>query len=283
MANDAITYDMSVVSVAGVGLLTGLPCRVSLTAGLSGSGLSLVWPDGVTIAATLDHVNATERGVTLQADATHQVAIVEHFLAACALGGVMDLQVTLAEGPELPILDGSAQPWLEVLSRMPLPQQPEGAIWSLSEAVRVDMPDSDIWLTATPADGFSLTYTVDFDHADLHAKTLHWCPANDPSAMALARAGTFGYVAELPVMQANGFALGVNADNTLGLTVTGGYTRPLRMPNEPVYHKMLDCLGDLMLTGINPLRCGMHITAFKAGHRSHIALARLLRDRLSRA
>jgi UDP-3-O-[3-hydroxymyristoyl] N-acetylglucosamine deacetylase len=118
-----------------------------------------------------------------------------------------------------------------------------------------------------------------FDHPAVGTQTVQWQPTQ-PNALDIAAAGTFGLTSELPIMQAQGFALGVTEANTLGLNANGTLTRPLRMPKELTYHKVLDCLGDLMLTGINPLHCGMAITAHKAGHTTHLQLAQALLPQL---
>jgi UDP-3-O-[3-hydroxymyristoyl] N-acetylglucosamine deacetylase len=254
--------------VTGIGLITGKPCQVKLGLAIE-PGIWFVWPDGQRVLASLQAIHATERGVTLLGPDGQTLSIVEHFLAACALVGVNTVQVCV-NGPELPILDGSAAGWLDVLKPFSTPWQ---ITHNLTQPVRVERGDS--WLEAKPAPSFSITYTVDFNHPALQDKTVHWSP-NQPQALSIATAGTFGSLAELPAMQAKGFALGVSEANTLGLLEDGSFTRPLRLPDEPVYHKILDCLGDLMLTGINPLNIGMQITAYKAGHSSHLLLAQSL-------
>jgi UDP-3-O-[3-hydroxymyristoyl] N-acetylglucosamine deacetylase len=263
-----------VTTVNGIGLVTGQRCDVTLQCATQ-PGITFAWPNGDTITANLHAIHATERGVTLLGPQGQTLSIVEHFLAACALCYV-DNVLVMVNGPELPILDGSAAEWLPFLA--PFSTIAPRNSHRLTTAVQVELGDS--WLTAEPADAFSITYTVDFPHPALREKTVQWSP-DLPDAMAIAQAGTFGAVSELPAMQANGFALGVTEANTLGLTEDGGFTRPLRLPDEPVYHKVLDCLGDLMLTGVNPLTVGMHVTAYKAGHKSHLLLAEALKSRFA--
>jgi UDP-3-O-[3-hydroxymyristoyl] N-acetylglucosamine deacetylase len=273
--------------LTGVGLITGQPCRTGL-AGSAHPGIHFVWPDGDSVTANVAAVAASERGVTLLGPNGKTLSIVEHFLAACALVNVNQLTVYV-DGPELPILDGSAYPWLALLapfgqhnteSTEKLPTTIPSAELPLIELALntpliIHADNSDSWIKAEAADRFGISYTVDFNHDALPKTTMVWSP-HSVNAMDIARAGTFGRVSELPAMQAKGFALGVTEANTLGLTDEGGLTRPLRMPHEPVAHKILDCLGDLMLTGVNPLLCPMHITAYKAGHTTHLALAKAL-------
>ena len=259
-------------AITGTGLITGQPCQVTLFPSAT-RGISFQWPNGDLMPATLQAIHATERGVTLLGPNGQTLSIVEHFLAACALTYADNVLVQV-NGPELPILDGSAAGWIEVLK--PFKTLKTG--YALEKPIRVERGES--WLTAEPAEHFSISYTVDFPHTALQNKTVTWSP-NEPDAMRIAQAGTFGSLSELPAMQAKGFALGVTEANTLGLTDDGGFTRPLRLPDEPIYHKVLDCLGDLMLTGINPLITGMHIKGYKAGHSSHLTLAESLLPHLA--
>lgn len=77
-----------------------------------------------------------------------------------------------------------------------------------------------------------------------------------------------------------GFAQGVTQDNTVGFTYDGGYTTELRSENEPIKHKMLDLVGDLYLTGVNPLNMRCQILAKEAGHAVHVKVAKMLKDKL---
>jgi UDP-3-O-[3-hydroxymyristoyl] N-acetylglucosamine deacetylase len=261
--------------IDGIGLITGKPCFVGL-APATKPGIWFVWPDGDTVQAIHQAVHTSERGVTLVSPGGQQVSIVEHFLAACALAYVENLTVYVS-GPELPILDGSAAGWMPLVA--PFATGVPNTLWQLTQTIRVDVPGKDIYLEAIPAPVFSVTYAVDFPHPSLKGVSVSWSP-KQPNALQLAEAGTFGLTDELAPLQAKGLALGVTPDNTLGLNTDGTTTRPLRFPLEPAYHKVLDCLGDMMLMGINPLQCGMALTAHKAGHTSHLMLLTHLRPLL---
>jgi UDP-3-O-[3-hydroxymyristoyl] N-acetylglucosamine deacetylase len=294
-----------VATISGHGLITGKPVNVSVRLAQPGSGIvfqmdgngstglsETIMPatlvPATLIPATLASVVHTDRGVTL-ADSTGQakLSIVEHFLAAASLTALSDLIVTVDGAPELPILDGSAAGWVQLLQNM-LDEDtclagdttPENRhvfsvpVYDLPHAV-VYRHNPSICLYALPDTHFKLTYSVDFNHPDLESRWAHWDSQADDLAL-ISQAGTFGYMEELPALQAKGFALGASLENSLGLTRDGGYTRALRYPDEPIYHKMLDCIGDLRLMGLNPLGIKAHVYALNAGHTSHIAFAHKL-------
>jgi len=265
-------------NVTGVGLITGLPVSVTIAQAPVGSGIVFHWVDAdgtvFPIPARLATIVNTERGVTLASGDPRSggktLSIVEHFLCACALTNQMDLVVTVKGAPELPLLDGSAQQWVELLGPGPmiLPDI------TLNQAVFYRHNDA-ICIYAVPSDEFQVSYSVDFGHPGLNDAWIHIKPGQD-NEVNLAEAQTFGFVRELPILQAQGLAKGVTIDNTLGLTDDGGFTRLLKYEAEPIYHKTLDLIGDLTLMGINPLRIKAHIYAVNAGHDSHTAFAKQL-------
>ena len=288
-----ITPTTDGVTVSGIGLITGLPITVAIRPSRTSTGITFSNTIGDVIPVRLPHVVHTERGVTLASSPKTPdskpwtLSIVEHFLSACAMAGFTDLSVQVSHSddsnqpaPELPLLDGSANNWLEALSHLPQPL-PQPAI-PLKQSIFYRHNDN-ICLYAIPAPSFRVTYAVDFNHPDLRNTFVTWDLIKD-GVQAIAPAQTFGYVDELPAMQAQGLAKGVRDTNTLGMlnpndpsfSKHSGYTRPLRFSNEPIHHKILDLIGDLSLSGINPLRLQTHIIAINAGHSSHVELAKQL-------
>jgi UDP-3-O-[3-hydroxymyristoyl] N-acetylglucosamine deacetylase len=265
----------------GTGLITGLPVSVRVEAGPVGSGIVFWLDEQTAIPARLPSVVNTNRGVTLAHPSKKFLSIVEHFLCAASLAGVTDAAVHVTGAPELPILDGSAAQWLAAFEQaMGHPAETPEADIALKGAVFL-RPTDEICLYALPADHFAITYAVDFDHPDMACRWTRWDARTDgPDTFAPAR--TFGYLRELPVLQAQGLAKGVSLENTLGLTDDGGYTTPLRFDEEPTRHKLIDLIGDLTLMGINPLRLKAHIFAVNAGHESHVAFASRLQQSLIR-
>lgn len=282
------------VQVTGIGLITGQGITVTVNPAPAGTGIVFTNPLGQTIPAQLSHVVHTDRGVTLASAPTAEypkpwtLSIVEHFLAATAMAGFSDLQVQVANAhdpsqaaPELPLLDGSAANWLDALASLPQPL-PQAPI-ALQHAVFY-RHSPDICLYAVPAPSFRVTYAIDFNHPDLRNAFITWDLAQD-GVGAIAPAQTYGYLHELPTLQAQGLARGVRESNTLGILSPddptypqfSGYTRPLRLPQEPLCHKILDLIGDLSLMRSNPLRLQAHIIAINAGHGSHVRFSHRLR------
>ncbi|WP_303672693.1 UDP-3-O-acyl-N-acetylglucosamine deacetylase [Vampirovibrio chlorellavorus] len=269
------------VLVSGLGVITGKPVDVRIQLADPGHGIVFYLEGGAAVPARLTSVVQTDRGVTLASRngpvLSPVLSIVEHFLCAAALAGLSDLKVSVSGAPEMPILDGSAQDWLKVFAthfdlRLPAPSL------ALNQAVFYRHND-DIALYAVPDTHFKISYSVDFDHPDLKSRWVRWDSQTDNPAL-ISTACTFGYVSELPALQARGLALGASLENSLGLFEEGGYSRALRHEDEPIYHKALDLIGDLSLMGVNPLAIKAHVFALNAGHSSHVPFAQKLRNAL---
>jgi UDP-3-O-[3-hydroxymyristoyl] N-acetylglucosamine deacetylase len=291
-------------SLEGPGLLSGKHFRVNLLAPHPGQGLRFELPRQRVIPASLQAVVHAQRGVTLGHSSGATLSIVEHCLGAAALAGVehLTLQVEALEALEteryeLPLLDGSGLPWFERFESLPLAlrsglQRP----WqSLPNAVqlpsfafsgsptRKKAFQSKVKLYALPntqaEPGLKLSYGLDYPHPLTQNQFAVWDSRKD-DPKTLAAAGTFGLTKDLPLLQAQGMALGVSVENTLGLNEDGSTTRPLRSEQEPLLHKMLDLLGDCQLAGINLCRLNAHVVALHAGHEAHLVFAQQLAQAL---
>ena len=130
----------------------------------------------------------------------------------------------------------------------------------------VILPDKDLFIS----------YAVNYDHPDL---TRRWVNYNPKNQEEIIEARTFGFYKDLKKFQMFGFAQGVTQENTVGLT-DDGYTTTLRSENEPIKHKILDVIGDLYLTGVNPLNLRAQILVKEAGHAVHLKVAKILKDKL---
>jgi UDP-3-O-[3-hydroxymyristoyl] N-acetylglucosamine deacetylase len=279
-------------TVEGVGLITGLPVSATVSQGPPGQGTCFVLPPaqqgqkGQRIQATLAAVRASERGVTLVSeDGSAHLSIVEHALAAVSLLGLKDLTFTLqGQAPELPLLDGSALGWYEALKHTfgRTPQTPQ---WGLSKAFYWRMNER-VALYAEPAEHFSITYTLNYPHPCVQQQWATFAspptPQHPTTEATLLSARTFGWASELPALQAQGLAKGVSLNNTLGLLEDGTTTTPLRFAQEPLFHKMLDAVGDFYLAGLPVYQLAARIVVLYGGHTSHLAFAPLLSQRLHR-
>jgi UDP-3-O-[3-hydroxymyristoyl] N-acetylglucosamine deacetylase len=263
------------IFVSGIGVITGKSVEVQILPANPGEGITFYVEGKYPIPARLASVVHTDRGVTLAGREGRTLSIVEHFLCAAALAGLSDLKVAVSGAPEMPILDGSAQDWLKVFARHFALQLPKPSI-PLERAVFYRHTE-EIAVYAVPHSHFKVSYSVDFNHPALRNRWICWDSQADNPAL-VSTACTFGYVSELPALQARGLAMGANLENSLGLLEEGGYSRPLRHEDEPIYHKALDLIGDLSLTGLNPLTLKAHVFAINAGHSSHVPFAaRLLK------
>ena len=268
------------IHIAGIGVITGKSVEVQILPAEPGHGIVFYIDGKSPIHANLGSVAHLDRGVTLANREGKTLSIVEHFLCAASLAGLNDLKVAVTGAPEMPILDGSAQDWLKLFARHFEFQRPIPSV-ALQDAVFY-RHSPDIALYAIPDTHFKISYSVDFAHPDLSCRWIRWDSQQDNPAL-ISTACTFGYMNELPALQSRGLALGANLENSLGLTEDGGYSRALRHDDEPIYHKALDLIGDLSLSGINPLSLKAHVFAINAGHSSHVPFAKRLLKALNPA
>lgn len=193
-----------------------------------------------------------------------KVGTIEHLMSAIAGLGIDNLIVEV-DAPELPIMDGSAGPFLYLLLQGELIEQDAlKKFIRIKKAVTVQLDDKVA--TFAPFDGFELNFTIDFDHPAFdkqhQSKSVLFSTANFVEQVSGAR--TFGFMKDLEYLQANNLALGANLDNAIGLDEQGVVNvEGLRFADEFVRHKILDAIGDLYLLGHQILA---KFTAFKSGH-----------------
>lgn len=241
-------------------------------------GIRFFIGDGV-VEATAQNVVSTEHCVILadiMAGAKHKIALVEHFMAACAICEIDALDVYFeSQGFEMPIFDGSAKVWVEEFNKIGFVGESE-LTKKLNKVVSFSRNHSSI--TLIPDENpTTILYAVNFNHPDLNNR---WVKLND-NLSEITEARTFGYLKDLEKFQAAGYSKGVTIENTVGLT-DDGYTTELRSQYEPAKHKILDIIGDLYLTGYNPLKLNAKIIAIEAGHAYHCELAKNLKQILDK-
>ncbi|MEQ1565857.1 MAG: UDP-3-O-acyl-N-acetylglucosamine deacetylase [Myxococcota bacterium] len=241
-------------SCASVGVHTGAWCEARLGPAPFGSGL-VFRVGGVDVPAALAHASA-DGGYTALERAGARIVTAEHLLAALDALGVTDASIAV-DGPEVPILDGSALGWVEAIDR----------------AGRVDGPPVEPFVPAAArveahggaaSVGAGDTLAVEVDFGDLAgALTVPRTEAAFRAEIAWAR--TFVRASDVPRLQAAGRGRGASADNTVVWP-----DAPMRAADEPVRHKLLDLWGDLALWG----PWSGAATAARGSHRLHLALAR---------
>jgi len=252
------------ISFTGRGVTSRQNVTVEVEPASPGSGITFVLRANggtVDVPARAEFVVNTLRNVVLGADGA-RLCIVEHFLAAACLWGLDDLTVRV-DGMEMPLGDGSALFWIELFKKAGLERRTVEPSVELREPIILKKGDRT--LMALPDEQFSVSYHMDWDHPQIGKRWQRWHVKIDPLEIASAR--TFGSLKEHQL-------LGLT-DEVVTLT-EDGFTQPLRFDDEPVRHKLLDLVGDLRLSGINPMAFKASFVSIKAGHELDVELARRL-------
>jgi UDP-3-O-[3-hydroxymyristoyl] N-acetylglucosamine deacetylase len=263
------------VACSGTGLHTGAPARVRLLPAPEDAGIAIVREIGgrrVEIPARPECVVSMERATTLAREGAC-AATVEHLLAALYGLGVDNLRAEL-DGPELPALDGSAAPWVELLRRAGAREQ-AAARRVLALAREIEVREGERWIRAEPARALAVSYAIDYAHPAVGRQELS-IEGDDPERFAdeIAPARTFGFASELGSLREAGLARGGSLDCAV-LVGERGVVNPggLRFADELVRHKILDLYGDLALLGA---RLRARVRVERGGHRLHQALVAAL-------
>jgi UDP-3-O-[3-hydroxymyristoyl] N-acetylglucosamine deacetylase len=263
------------VECAGTGLHTGARARLRLLPAPEDAGIAIVREVGgrrVEIPARPDCVVAGERATTLARDGA-RAATVEHLLAALYGLGIENLRAEL-DGSELPALDGSAAPFVELLRGAGVREQ-AAERRELAPEREIQVREGERWIRAEPAARLSVHYAIEYDHPAVGRQELAIEDAPERFAREIAPARTFGFASELRALYAGGLAQGGSLANAV-LVGERGVVNPegLRFPDELVRHKVLDLYGDLALLGA---RLRARVRVERGGHRLHRALVAALR------
>ena len=260
------------VSAEGVALHAGVPVRMTLAPGASGSGIVFHRTDlNVDIPALYDHVGDTRLGTVL-AEGGASVGVVEHLMAALAGAGIDDLRVTL-DGPEPPILGGDSLSYLHLIDEAGLAEQvaPRPVIRILKP---VSVEQGEARASFYPADTRHFDFEITFatDAIGTQRFSLDLTPESFRREIAPAR--TFGFVHELDALLKAGLGRGASLENTLAIEGDRVVNADLmRFPDEFVRHKILDAIGDLALAGAPLIG---RFEGLRSGHALNNALLRAL-------
>jgi len=186
----------------------------------------------------------------------------EHLLSAIMACGITDVDIHI-DGPEVPIVDGSALPFMHLIDAAGVRELP-AQIPVLRIAEPIEISDGDKSIRITPSNRLVLKYKIDFDHPTIGKESFHFDFEHDNFLRKIAPARTFGFMRDVEKLRAAGLARGGSVENCVVLDDRGVINGPLRFKDEFVRHKILDLLGDLALIG-RPI-VG-EITA--AGHAMH--------------
>lgn len=291
----------SSISISGTGLHTGVNVDMTLKPANPGFGFQfqrIDLPGMPVVKADCDLVTDTSRGTTLeQGDA--KVSTVEHVLAALVGMGVDNCLIEI-NGPEIPIIDGSSMPFVEIIEEAGVVEQDAAKAWyTIDSNISFYDEVKRVEITAMPATEYKVTTLIDFNSPVLgtqHAQLKHLSEFRQE----IAPCRTFCFLHELEALLAHNLIKGGDINNAIVVVdrpvsdeemgrlakifrrdkievKSEGYLNnlELRFPNEPARHKLLDVIGDLALIGY-PIKA--HIMASRPGHASNVAFARQIKQ-----
>lgn len=290
-------------SLTGIGLHTGETCTITFKPAAADHGIKFVrtdLPESAPIPADIDHVIDISRGTTIGIGEA-KVYTVEHALAALTGLGIDNVLIEMS-GPEPPVGDGSALPFVEVLQEAGLVDFDEDkAYLEIDTPMSYSEPERRVDIVVLPSDEFRITFMIDFANPALGTQYTSLVDLEKEFAEEFAPARTFCFLSEVEMLKNQGLIKGGSLDNAMviydlqegqvavdrirtALGINGeafvGRTGiindlPLRFYNEPVRHKALDLIGDLTLIGV-PIKG--HVLAGRSGHKANVALVKKLRS-----
>ncbi len=266
----------SAVSCEGIGLHSGAPVHMRILPAPAGTGIVFrrVDLDGFLVEADSRNVARVSYATSLMKKGV-LISTTEHLLSAF-IGLDIDNAIVELDNLELPILDGSARPFMDMVLGAGLKQQRRRRVY-LRIRRELELREGDKFIAVYPAPGYSVSYTIDFPHPLIGRETFEVELSDGQYRREIAPARTFGFLDQEKTMRNQGLIRGASEQNVIVLSRDGILNGPLRYPDEFVRHKVLDLIGDLALIG---RRIIGRVVADRAGHAMHTALvSRLLRDR----
>ncbi|MBI6549985.1 UDP-3-O-acyl-N-acetylglucosamine deacetylase [Xenorhabdus lircayensis] len=256
-----------IVQATGVGLHTGKKVTLTMRPAPANTGVIYRRTDlnpPVDFPADAKSVRDTMLCTCLVNEHNVRISTVEHLNAALAGLGIDNIVIDV-DAPEIPIMDGSASPFVFLLLDAGIEELNVAKKFvRMKECIRVE--DGDKWAELTPYHGFSLDFTIDFNHPAIDSGSQRYSLdfSADSFVRQISRARTFGFMRDIEYLQSKGLCLGGSFDCAI---VVDDYRvlneDGLRFEDEFVRHKMLDAIGDLFMCGYNIIGA---FTAFKSGH-----------------
>ena len=254
----------------GVGLHTGASATMEIRPADPGTGIVFV-AKGVRIPATAEFASQSPLATVIAREGV-TISTIEHVLSALLVAGVSDAEIAL-DGPEVPILDGSAKPYIEAIERAGLrtSAQPRPVFVPIEA---MEFREGDRVVVVLPSDAFRVRFVGDYAAP---IGTHYFDGTITPRLFRdeIAGARTFAFLRDVEAMRARGLARGGSLENAL-VYDEGGPMQPLQWPNEVARHKVLDLIGDFALLGAWP-QC--EVIAIKSGHAMHARVVNELRNR----
>jgi UDP-3-O-[3-hydroxymyristoyl] N-acetylglucosamine deacetylase len=264
------------VQCSGIGLHSGAPVNLRILPAPAGTGIVFrrIDLDGFEVEAVSRNVARVSYATSLMKKGV-LISTTEHVLSAFVGMGIDNAIVEL-DNLELPILDGSARPYVDLVRRAGIRKQRRSRTY-IRVLRALEMRDGKKFIAVYPAGRYSVSYSINFPHPLIGRETRELELSNGQYVSNIAPARTFGFLHEADAMRQQGLIRGASSENAIVLTSDGLINPPLRFDDEFVRHKILDLIGDLALIGKQILG---NVVADRAGHAMHTALvSRLLRDR----
>ncbi len=266
------------VSCCGIGLHTGRPVTMTLKPAAANSGIRFFRSDLVAEKAVPAHMNKvvdTTLATTI-GEGEAKISTTEHLLAALRASGIDNVHIDI-DAHEVPIMDGSAGPFVHLLQRGGRKQQR-----ALRRILRITRPitvtDGEKSIRIEPYDGFKVTGRICFGDNVINEQSYSVEVTPERFSNEIARARTFGFVEQVEQLWRNGLALGGNLNNVIAIHWDGQSIlneEGLRFDDEFVRHKVLDLIGDMALLGGPVLG---HVIADRSGHGLHLELMQSIVD-----
>lgn len=266
------------IHCCGVGLHSGRTVNLSIKPAPANSGLQFFRTDlqeNIPIRAHMNKVIDTRLATTI-GEGRAIISTTEHLLAALSSYGIDNADIEI-DSAEVPIMDGSAAPFVQLLKNAGKKRQEKcRKILKITQEIRYSEEDKE--LRITPYDGFKVSGKISFDDALIKSQSYCIELNTDKFIQEISRARTFGYVEQVEELWANGLALGGTLDNVIAIHWNRSSVLNedgLRFDDEFIRHKLLDIIGDMALLGCPLLG---HIQAYKSGHTQHLAFMQAIAD-----
>ena len=257
------------VSCNGIGLHSGQPIELKLLPAPEGSGIVFIRKDlgKKRIPADAAHVVSTQLSTTIGAEGV-TVQTIEHLMAAVSALEIDHLTVEI-DGPEVPVLDGSAAPFVALLLEAGVVNQEKNK--SYIEFLKpVTVSEKGKYVTIRPGSSFDISYEIQFDHPLISNQSYFYRHSRRAFTEEIAPARTFGFLKDVERLKAQGLAQGGSLENAIVIGENQILNKQgLRFSDEFVRHKILDLIGDFSLLGMPVLG---HVQALCSGHMLHSKL-----------
>lgn len=257
------------VRCSGIGLHSGKPVKLRMLPAGEDTGVVFRRVDlnNAEIPAKQEFITQVNYATSISNGQTN-IFTVEHLLSALYGLGINNIVIEM-DSDEVPIMDGSAAPFVEIIQSAGIIRFNHRPNYFMQIQEPIEAKEGDRSIAIYPSDHFDISYTISFNHPWLRKQEKTIRISRDNFIHQLAPARTFGFFHEIELMRANNLALGGSLENAIVLTDHGILNEHLRFPDEFVRHKIMDLIGDLALLDYRLLG---HVVAHKAGHRLHSEL-----------